>query len=430
MSILGNLWASFWSTGTPTDTVPRGLSLSTETYDPSIARLMGLNEGKVAVTEENVLGLSAVYACVDRISKSIASLPWDVYDQPDERTSRKAYEHPVFKLLHTQPHPLYSSSTFRRVMLNHLLLRGNFYAEIQRDGRNRPIALKILKPGDVTPYLYNDQLFYQLTDGRVLMDYEVFHLKGYSTDGLVGRSPIRVARDAFAASLESQRFGTQFMQNGARPAGILLHSGKPSPESKQNLKESWQSQYSGDGIGKTATLTDGWTYTKLGIDPQDAQWIDSKKLSRAEICGIFGVPPHMVMDLDKATFSNIENQNIWYVAHTLTPYLIEMEQEANRKLFRDSESGRYTNKLNVKGLLRGDTAAQTAHLSALVDRGIMSRNEARALDELNPYEGGDEYLVQGAMVPADLLRDFYNKKINDGSVPGTTARAVTPKHYG
>ncbi len=397
--------------------MPIGTTANLDGTDGNLPRIFALNTGRANVTEDTVTGLATVFSCVTLIGKSIAQFPWEVLHAPDEKTTNKAKSHPVYNLLHEQPHPLYTSETFRRVMMTHLLLWGNFYAEIQRDNKNRPIALKIINPWDVQVFADADRLYYQIIKtGRLLQDYEIIHLKNFTTDGLIGRSPVRVARDTFQMSMDTQNFGTSFYQNGTRLSGAMTTEQKVSPDSKKLMRDDWESQY-GAGArnqGKTAFLSDGWKYQQIGIPPGDAQFIETRKFSRTEICGIFHVPPHMVMDLENATFSNIENQNRWYVSHTLTPYIVSIEQEFNRKLFRDSEKGEYYNKLNVKGLLRGDTAAQTAHISALVDRGIYSRNEARAYDDLNPYDGGDDFLVQGAMTPADLLRGFYESKLNAG----------------
>jgi HK97 family phage portal protein len=385
---------------------------------------MGLNEGKAVVTEDSSLTLSAVYACVDRISKSIAALPWDVLSQADERTSLKAKSHPCYRLLHSQPHPLYTSSVFRRVMLTHLLLWGNFFAEIQTDGRNRPIALKIWKPWEVSVYLKDDQLYYKLADGRTLQDYEVIHLKGFSVDGLMGRSAIRVSRDTFKMGLEVQRFGNSFYENGTRLSGYMTTDSTLKTDALQNMKLDWREEYEGPGKqGKTAWLHNGWKYHQLGIPPDDAQFLDTRKFSRSEICGIFGVPPHMVMDLENATFSNIENQNIWYVTHTLMPLVVSIEEEFGRKLFRESEQAKYSNKMNLNGLMRGDTAARTAYYKTMVTDGNMSSNEVRALEDMNPYEGGDMYTKQGAQVPVDQLIAFYETKIKNGDTTPTPANA-------
>ncbi len=400
------------------------LDVSTDGTDPRLMSLFGLNTGKVSVTEESVLSISTVYACIDRIGKTIASMPWDVLIADDDRSSRKYQEHACYRLLHTQPHPLYTSSTFRRVMINHLLLTGNFFAEIQADGRNRPIALKIWQRHEVSVYKLDDRLYYKLSDGRTLQDYQVIHLKNFSLDGLVGRSPLRVNMDTFKTSLQTQRFGADFYENGTRLSGMVTTEKNLKSEQRSELAREFNENYGtkAGGSGKTAFLSDGFKYQPIGIAPDEAQYLETRKFSRTEICAIYGVPPHMVMDLENATFSNIENQNIWYATHTISPIITDAEQEFDRKLFRESEQGTVYNKLNMHGLLRGDTAAQTAHISSMVDRGIYSRNEARSLLDKNPYEGGDEYLVQGAMTPVDLLRGFYETKIKAGDTKPT----VTP----
>jgi HK97 family phage portal protein len=382
----------------------------------NLPQVFGYNEGKVNVTEDSVLGLSAVFACRSRITSSIASLPWDVLTQSDERTSLKAKSHPCYNLLHTQPHPLYGSTTFRRTLIDNMLDTGNGFAEIQRDGLERPVALKIWKRKDVSVYKYDDRLYYKLTDGRTLQDYQMIHIKGFSPDGLIGISPVRVTMEAFRMGMQTQSFGNSFYENGTRLSGMMSTDKTVSDASRKNMRMDWEDEY-GAGAksqGKTAFLSDGWKYQQIGIAPDEAQFLDTRKFSRTEICAIYGVPPHMIMDLENATFSNIENQNRWYVTHTLMPIITNLEEEFNRKLFYESEQGTFYNKINVGGLLRGDTAAQTAHIQAMVDRGVYSRNEARAFLDMNPYKGGDEYLVQGAMTPADILRPFYETKIKNG----------------
>lgn len=401
----------------------RGNSSNIDGTDQRLFPMFAINEGKVNVTEDNTIGLPTVYACVDRISKSLASLPWEVLNQTDDRTAIKAKSHPVYRLLHNQPHPLYTSSTFRRVLVAQLLLRGNFFAEIQADGRNYPIALKIWQQSEVDVFLSNDRLYYKLKDGRTLQDYQMIHVKDFSMDGLMGRSKIRVARDAFTLGLQTQRFGNEFLQNGTRLSGFLTNPGRVTDDSRKNMRLDWEEQYGPGGQGKTAFLSDGWDYKQLGIPPGDAQFLETRKFSRSEICGIFGVPPHMVMDLENATFSNIENQNIWYVTHTLMPLVVSIEEEFGRKLFREGEQDQYSNKINLNALMRGDTAARTAYYHTMRTDGNMNANEVRALEDMNPYNGGDTYMVQGAQVPVDQLSDFYAAKIKSGNVHDTPTKA-------
>jgi HK97 family phage portal protein len=401
------------------------MSVATDGTDPRLPALMGLNEGKVAVTEDTVLGLSAVFACRARITNSIASLPWDVLSTDGNLTSQKAKSHPCYNLLHTQPHPLYGSTTFRRTLIDHMLDSGNGFAEIERNGRERPVALKIWKRKEVSVYKYDDRLYYKLSDGRTLQDYQMIHIKGFSLDGLIGISPVRATMEAFRMGLQTQSFGNSFYENGTRLSGMMTTDKAVNRDSRRDMRLDWEAEYGAGakGQGKTAFLSDGWKYQQIGIAPDEAQFLDTRKFSRTEICAIYGVPPHMIMDLENATFSNIENQNRWYVTHTLMPIITNLEEEINRKLFRESEQGIFYNKINVGGLLRGDTAAQTAHIQAMVDRGVYSRNEARAFLDMNPYDGGDEYLVQGAMTPADLLRQFYETKIKNGDTTPTPANA-------
>lgn len=356
------------------------------------------------VTPQSSLRATAVYACVRIISESISSLPLPVYRQRG-RNKTKATDHPLYGVLHNQTNSEQTAMEFRELQLSHLLLWGNSYSEIDWDDSGRVRALWPLFPDKTEPRRSGDgQLWYYVQvpgEGEQPIPwYRVHHIRGLGGDGVVGYSPIRVAAlQAVGLSLAAEEYGARFFGNGARPGGVLEHPGKLSPEAVTRLKAQWDSDTGGlSNAHRLKVLEEGMKYSPITMPPNEAQFLETRKYQVTDIARVFRVPPHMLADLDRATFSNIEHQGQEFVTYTLTPWLVRIEQAIGRDLMTPDERAIYYARHNVGGLLRGDTATRHQAYSAGIRDGWLSPNEVRELEDLNPRPGGDTYLQPLNMV--------------------------------
>ena len=398
MKILSNI---FKSRDKPTDRVNGN----------AYSFFMGSSSSGRRVTERTAMQMTAVYSCVRILSETLASLPLHIYES-SETNSRKATKHPLYKLLHDEPNPEMTSFIFRETLMTHLLLWGNAYAQIIRNGKGEVLALYPLMPDrmrvDRDEY---GQLYYEymLSDsdanakesGAVrLSTQDILHIPGLGFDGLVGYSPIAMAKNAIGMAIATEEYGAAFFANGATPSGILTHPGViKNPEA---MRESWSKGFGGRNSHKVAILEEGMNYTPISIAPNEAQFLETRKFQLNEIARIFRVPPHMVGDLEKSSFSNIEQQSLEFVKYTLDPWVSRFEQAMTRRLLTDDEKKKYYIKFNVDGLMRGDYQSRMNGYATARQNGWMSANDIRALENLDlisDEEGGNLYLVNGNMLP-------------------------------
>ncbi len=356
------------------------------------------------VTPSSAIQMSVVYACVRVISETVASLPLGVYEETPTG-SRKALDHPLYRILHDEPNPEMTSFTLRETMMSHLLLWGNSYCQIILSGRNGILGLYPLLPDQMEVDRDSwGQLTYTYTTSegrRVKLDpREVLHIPGLGFDGVMGYSPIAMEKNAIGLGLAAEEYGSKFFQNGARPIGVLKHPNTVKDAKK--LRESWNETYGGSAnAGRTAVLEEGMDYKPISMSNNEAQFLETRKFQVSEICRIFRVPPHMIGDLEHATFSNIEHQSISFAVHTIRPWLVRIEQGMNRALFPEMEKGRFYVQFNIDGLMRGDYKSRMEGYAIGIQNGFMSPNDVRALERLNPIpeeEGGNAYLVNGNMI--------------------------------
>ena len=377
----------------------------------------GASSSGKSVSEKTALQTTAVYACVRILAETIASLPLHTY-RYSPGGKEKAMDHPLYYLLHSEPNPEMTSFVFRETLMGHLLLWGNAYAQIIRDGRGRVLGLYPLLPSKM---LVNrtDQgiLYYQYEkDGRIyfLPDTDVLHIPGLGFDGLVGYSPIAMAKNAIGMAIATEEYGAKFFANGASPGGVLEHPGVVKDPGK--IRESWNAVYQGSGNAhRVAVLEEGMKFQPIGIPPEQAQFLETRKYQLNEIARIFRIPPHMIGDLEKSSFSNIEQQSLEFVMYTLDPWVIRWEQAISRALFSDSEKRQYFVKFNVDGLLRGDYQSRMNGYAVGRQNGWLSANDIRELENLNripPELGGDMYLINGNMTKLADAGIFAKNKSN------------------
>ena len=362
----------------------------------------------VEVDEESALKISTVYACVKVISETIASLPLNLLKELTNGDSEKAKQHPLYTILKDVPNSEMSSFTFREMLMTNLLLWGNAYALIKRNKNGEITELYPLKSKNmvVERDMTTNAIKYTYTNNRgITKTYspkQIFHIPAFSFDGIIGVSPITYAREAMGLALATEEFGARFFGNGARPGGVLEHPGVLKDPEK--LRESWNKVYQGTANShKVAVLEEGMKYHEIGMSPEDSQFLQTRSFQIAEICRIFRVPPHMVGDLSRSTFSNIEHQSIDFVVHTIRPWLVRWEQAITRALLSEEERTIYYAKFNVDGLMRGDFVTRMNGYAIARQNGWMSANEIRALENMNKIpadQGGDLYLLNGNMITA------------------------------
>ena len=387
----------------------------------------GTTAGK-PVNENTAMQMTAVYSCVRILSEAIAGLPLHVYKYNDGGSKEKDLQHPLYKLLHDEPNPEMTSFVFRETLMGHLLLWGNAYAQVIRNARGEVVALYPLMPNKMTVDRDKDGCLYYLyqrgsgdtpslgKNSQVLLSpSDVLHIPGLGFDGLVGYSPIAMAKNAIGLAIATEEYGAKFFANGAAPGGVLEHPG--TIKDPQKVKDSWNSAYQGSGNAhRVAVLEEGMKYQPIGISPEQAQFLETRKFQINEIARIFRVPPHMVGDLEKSSFSNIEQQSLEFVKYTLDPWVVRWEQSMYRVLLSESEKKDHFIKFNVDGLLRGDYESRMNGYATARQNGWMSANDIRELENLNriPAEqGGDLYLINGAMTKlqdAGIFADTFNNK--------------------
>ena len=376
----------------------------------------GTSSSGKAVNEKTALQTTAVYACVRILAETIASLPFHTY-RYTLNGKEKAIEHPIYYLLHSEPNPEMTSFVFRETLMSHLLLWGNAYAQIIRDGRGRVLGLYPLLPNKVIVNRnQHGELVYQYEkEGQTyfLRSYEVLHIPGLGFDVLIGYSPIAMAKNAIGMAIATEEYGAKFFANGANPGGVLEHPGVVKDPAR--IRESWNSVYQGSSNAhRVAVLEEGMKFQSIGIPPEQAQFLETRKFQLNEIARIFRIPPHMIGDLEKSSFSNIEQQSLEFVMYTLDPWVVRWEQAIQRALFTENEKRQYFVKFNVDGLLRGDYQSRMNGYAVGRQNGWLSANDIRELENLNriPEDlGGDLYLINGNMTKLKDAGVFANNKI-------------------
>ena len=377
------------------------------------------------VTERTAMQMTAVYACVRILAESIAGLPLHLYRYKDQG-KEKALDHPLYTLLHDEPNPEMTSFAFREALMCHLLLWGNGYAQIIRNGKGQVTALYPLLPNRMTVDRdERGQLYYRYQRGSdetaggkaaqsetvILLPSDVLHIPGLGFDGLVGYSPIAMSKNAIGLAMAAEEYGSKFFANGAAPSGVLETPTLIKDITK--LRDSWNEAYGGsNNAHKVAVLEQGVTFKPISMSPQDSQLLETRKYQLDEIARIFRIPPHMIGDLEKSSFNNIENMSREFVTYTLGPWMARWEQSLARALLFPTEKGKMFIRFNVDGLLRGDYKSRMEGYAIGRQNGWMSANDIRELENLDliPTDaGGDLYLVNGNMMPLEMAGAAYNR---------------------
>ena len=364
---------------------------------PQLAQyLTGNNVAGQPVNQEQAMRLSTVYACTKILSETISTLPVHLYRRVGDKNEMHNSA-PLHDLMLHSPNDFQTGPEFFQYVMMCLLMEGNFYGYVNRTSSGKVVEILPLQPENVT--IRQDQQFniiyqVQFDNGKqdILDNNQILHIKGMSLDGVRGISPIKYNAEAIGSSMAARDYASNVFGNDATPRGILGTDGILSDDAYTNIRESWNSSHQGvQNSHRIAILEQGLKFTPLSMSPADVQLLDARKYSRTEICGMYRVPPHMVADLERATFSNIEHQDLQFYKSTILPYLTLIEARLNKTLLGVNTQHF---KFDVGGLLRSDLTTRVNAYKELIACGVMSPNEARDRLDMNPREGGDEFITQ------------------------------------
>lgn len=362
--------------------------------------MFGYSDSGEPITPETAMQIGTVNSCVRLIAETIATLPFNVYEYCD--LGKKKIYNDLYRMLHDAPNDEMTAVVFWEYMVASLLLRGNAYAQVIRNGAGQAVALYPLKTDCMEKrrdsdfgivYEYESDEYGHIT----FFPHEILHICGLSSDGLVGESVIAQARNTIGLARSAETYGSTFFKNGGNLSGVLEFPGKLKNPDK--VREAWNKAYSGAGnANKTAILEEGMKYTRIGIAPNDAQFLDTRRFQKEEICGLFRVPPHKIGDLSRATFSNIEHQSIQFVTDTIRPWLVRIEQAVTMQVLTPMQKEKYLLKFNVDAILRGDMRSRFAAYSTAIQNGIYSVNDVLEIEDMNlisDEEGGNTHFANG-----------------------------------
>lgn len=386
--------------------------------DPVVAEWFGAGSRSatgLSVTPDSAMKVTAVFRAVAILSQTYASLPMGIYKQLDNGGKQLDRSHPLHDVLCKRPNKWQTSFEWREMMAGHFALRGRYYSEIVSAGGRAVDALIPLHPDRVNPFWAPDGRIafeYSPLNGpsRIILQHEMHFMHGLTTgaDGITPLSPIGEGREAIGLALATEEHGARLFGNGTRLGGVLTMEGhlKDDPARKQ-LLDSWRDANSGvRNVGKTALLEDGLSWKELGMNNQDAQFIDSRVYQIAEIGRIFGVPLHMLSELSRSTNNNIEHQGMEFVRHTIRPGAVRREEAMERDLLSGASSRTHCISFDLDGLMRGDSAARSAFNASALQNGWRNRNEVRIKEGDNPVTDNpamDEYTVQSNMALVQML---------------------------
>lgn len=365
-----------------------------------LADMLGMSYESLAgisVSPATAMRFSTVFACVRVIAESIGILPCELFEKRDDGRFTAA-KHPVHRLIKVAPNEFMTAAEWKELVGSCLASRGNFFAW-KNVVRGELRELLPLNPSCVEPKLGDDwKLVYRVTfpGGRVmtLPQDQVLHIRLMSNDGVNGLSPIAQARESIGLGMAAERQGARMFRQGTKLSGVLSTDGELKDAAYKRVRDSWDATYSGsENAYKVAILEGGLKFSPISMTASDAQWLEGRKFQRSDIYGIFRVPPHKAGDLERSTNNNIEHQGREFVTDCLMPYLTKIEERYNVSLLTPAEQGRYYTKHNVNALLRGDMTARSNWLGRLIQNGMLSPNEGRELEDMNPREGGDVYLT-------------------------------------
>lgn len=352
-----------------------------------------------SVTVEGALNVTSVLAGFTILMEDIASLPLLLYRRL-ERGKERAISHPYYTLLHDNFNAEHTSMVFREMVTGHMLGWGNFYGQMIWDGRGvvreiwplAPNRMEVFREDNERRYLYTEQSGKKIA----FRQEDILHIPAFGFDGLIGYSRIHLARNAIGLARAAEKYGSKIFANDARPSVVFKTKKRMTADAKRNLSESWNQLYAGAGnAARTAVLEEDLDMQTIGFPPEDAQFLQTRQFQVAEIARIFRIPPHMLGDVERSTSwgSGIEQQELGYLGHTLRPWMVRIEQQLHKDLLVTRERKNYVIEHLTDAMLRTDLTARMQAYTQAITNGILSRNEVREKENMNPYEGGDDFLI-------------------------------------
>ena len=356
------------------------------------------------IDNDKALTLTAVWCAIRLLSESVSSLPCSVYTKQPNGDKLEDSKNRIYDLIKYRPNNYQNKITFFEYIMMSICTDGNSYVQIVRDGSGRPSQLIPISPDTVDVVINDGELFYQIDSVGILDSADVLHFKTLTDNGIDGISPIDQCKKALSWGLNVEEFGSTFFKNGAKPSSVLSTDRALSEQAIERLKNSFKNTYSQlKNSNSTIILEEGLTFKPISISPDQAQFISSRQFSIEEVARIFNIPPHMLKDLSKSSFNNIEMQSQEFVTYTLMPYITRIENEMNYKLFRTNEVGKTFIEFNVNALLRGDVKSRNEAYKTAITNGYMSINEVRQKENLNSIEGGDKHFMQMNMTTIEKI---------------------------
>lgn len=375
-----------------------------------LLRLFGRGESYsgVTVTETTALGCGPYWACTRVISEDVASLPLPVYRKLKPRGKVRAPEHPLYRLLHDAPNPEMQAMDFRETVTSHAVTWGNGYAEIERTNAGAIKALWPLRPDRMRLERREGQLYYLYTVGGVtyaLLPRQVLHIHGLGFDGVLGYSVARVGANSIGIGMALDEYAGRLFSNGAAPRGVIQQPAtgkKLSEESLKRLRTNWDETYGGlSNVHRVAILEEGLTYQAVGLPPNDTQMLESRQYQAIEVCRWFRMQPHKIGILDRATWANIEQQNIEHGTDTIRPWCVRWEQAITARLFTEAERRDYVAEHLIDAIMRGDSKTRNESHAIGIQNGYLCPNDVAEMENRNPIEGGDQYFIPLNLIPLD-----------------------------
>lgn len=368
------------------------------------------------VNEEKSLGLSAVFSAVNMISNHLASLPFEILEEMSNGQTKKRNDTQIARLLRKRPNNYTTAFTFQKTLFSYFLLWGNGYARINRNNNFRPTSIHLIHPAYVRPYIYKGSKYYYITNtGEKLFDSDMIHIMNMSLNGIEGISVIQQQRENIEVGTSAQRFGKDFFKKGGHVGGTIQVPQELGEDAFKRMKDEYQEFQGEDNAHKIMLLEGGAEYNKIGIPPEDAQFVETRRFTNEEIARMFNIPNHKINLLENASFSNIEQQSIEYVQDCLLPIAENAEQEFAWKLIFKREQNNYRINKNFDSLLRGDISTRKDYYKTMFDIGVFSQNDILTREGENPIKNGDRhYIPANNLVPIERIDDYIdaNMKAN------------------
>lgn len=393
-------------------------------------RVMRPTASGVDVTYDDALGISALWNGIHLIANALATVPLRLYRRKRGGGNEEAREDPRFRIVNRRPNPWQTAFGWRQMSQGHLLLRGNTYAQKVVRSSGQLDSLVPLHPTRMAVEVEGGEIFYRYTrdDGtsRAFRAEEVLHIRGLSTNGLVGYCPVTVLRESLGAVVATDRYAARFFKNNARPAGVVKSPTIISEPLFKKAKAEWQATLGGEGQHSTAFLDGGMEFQAIGFSAEDSQLVNSRTFNVQEAARMLNIPPHKLKEMSRSTFSNIEHQGIEWVVDTIQPWAENWEQQLDADLLSEREQATLFFKFDLKALLRGDSAQRAAYMQARFNMGSISANEIRQLEDEEPIVGGDRYFVQQSLMPVDKIDEVLAAKSAAPALPSPAEPKLLP----